>query len=276
MVQKLGQAGDLQCAVIGAPPVLSGETRREGIDNAADAIAELNHRFKKRLTLDNPRFVQRYLESELHFLVFFSIGEIDEKFAASFERAHIVGGSEESVQNGNISPKSFFKHRYGDGTEINAPDGRPNGNNEAVLVDIVKSVEGPKVISIPTFVWFERANRIDSVLPHALYFSNKAGFKLFGATRDGEACIVPVAFKPPGADQVQLLSEVIERTSEVMEDVTGDSRDIGGDGGDALDVINQLSRLRIALSSDFVGFGIEKDAECRLKVSDVFFGPFNF
>jgi hypothetical protein len=47
-------------------------------------------------------------------------------------------------------------------------------------------------------------------------------------------------------------------------------------GLSALDIIDQLSRVRIALMADFVGIGVEKGPNCRLEVVDMFVGPFNF
>jgi hypothetical protein len=49
----------------------SGQTRPKVFDNAADAIAEVHQRFEQRVTLDNPRLIERYLKSELRFLVHF-------------------------------------------------------------------------------------------------------------------------------------------------------------------------------------------------------------
>lgn len=69
----------------GAPVLDSRKARSERIDNAADAIRELNKRFHERLTLDNPRFVDRYLESKLHLLVRFGVSGIDEQFIACLE-----------------------------------------------------------------------------------------------------------------------------------------------------------------------------------------------
>ena len=47
------------------------EAGTEGFDNAADAIAKLHERFEQRLTLDNPRLIERYVKSELRRLVHF-------------------------------------------------------------------------------------------------------------------------------------------------------------------------------------------------------------
>jgi hypothetical protein len=36
----------------------------------------------------------------------------------------------------------------------------------------------PEISTFATKVWFERADRIDGILPHSPYFSHKVGFKL--------------------------------------------------------------------------------------------------
>ena len=76
----------------GAPALDLGETGPKGLDNAVYAITELNKYFKERLTPDNPRFVQHYIESKLHALVRFRISFINEEFFASFERKKVIGG----------------------------------------------------------------------------------------------------------------------------------------------------------------------------------------
>jgi hypothetical protein len=251
------------------------ETWSKGFDNAADTITELNRRFKQRLTLHNPRFVDHYLEFELHFLIRFRIGGIDKEFIAHLEREKVVSRSNEKIGN-YFSGKCAARKSLENSPNADTAKARTYRDNQAVLVDVVQAVEGPEAGPLPSVVWFESADRVNSVLPHALYFSGKSGFELFGTTRNQETRIVTIARSVPGSDQIQLLSKVIECASQAVEDVTSDSRKTSRDGCDALNIINQLSRLRIALGSNFIGIGIEKGAECRLEVVDMFVGPFNF
>src|ERR1700759_2978806 len=116
-----------------------------------------------------------------------------------------------------------------------------------MLVDIVKAVEGPEIGPIPTNVWFERFDRINSVLPHALYFSSKSGFEIFGRTRNQKSGLVTAPFRPTGSDQIQLLSKVVECAPEVIEGISSDGWNTDRDGFDVLDIIDELSRIRIAL-----------------------------
>jgi hypothetical protein len=258
---------------IGAPGLC--EAGSEGIDNAADAIAKLHQRFEQRLTLDNPRLVERYLKSELTLLLFFNfVGSGD--YVAGFQRS-FVGGLQEEGKRGHFGPIGHQSvHVAGDFcSHVHAAKFRECGENNAVFVDIVKPMEGPEIGSIASLVWFERADRIDSVLSHSLYFSRKSGFKLFGRLSDEKAGFVP-KIAASGADQIELLGKVIEGATKVVENVPGDHADGRRDGANPNEIMNQLSRIRIGLDANIVWIGFEKGSDLSIEVSDVFIGPFNF
>jgi hypothetical protein len=109
--------------------------------------------------------------------------------------------------------------------------------------------------------------------PH--FFLLQGGFKFVESLSDREASRTPVDGSV-GPHEIELLGKVVETTPQIADGVTGDSRDISRNRLNACEVIRHLSGLRIVLMSDFIGFGIEKDAGCKLKVSEVLFGPFNF
>ncbi len=207
----------------GAPA--SGPTRSERLDDAVHAITELHKRFKDRLTLDNPRFVDRYIEGKLNLVVRFSVRLVKEEFFALFQREEIL--------------LHFADH---EGADIEALKCGPDCHNQAVFVDIVQAMEGPEIGPIASRVWFDRFERIHRILPHSLYFSRKAGFEIFGARRDEKTCLVPVAFGAP----------------------------------DTHEIVDEASRIRIALGSNFVWLGIEESLDRRLEIIDMFVGPFNF
>jgi hypothetical protein len=98
-----------------------------------------------------------------------------------------------------------------------------------VFVDVVKAVEGPKISAVPSLVWFETADRFNSILPHALYFSSKSGFKFFGTFCDPETRLIPV-FNSSDPNQVQLLSKVIVGASQAIEYVPSDQSKLVGMG----------------------------------------------
>jgi len=99
------------------------------------------------------------------------------------------------------------------------------------------------------------------------------GFVFRGAIEDRKGCLrgrcAPVC-------QNQLINNVVEGATNDLECVSGEHRDHYRSLGDLGYVINQLSRIRIAIGADFMGAGVEKGAECAIHVSDVLFGPFDF
>lgn len=97
-----------------------------------------------------------------------------------------------------------------------------------------------------------------------------------GTRGDKEVCLVPVALTTAGSDQIQLLSKVVERVPKAMKDITSNSGDTDWHRIDFGYIVDQLSRVRIALGSDFLGIGVEERADCRLQIIDMFVGPFNF
>ena len=259
----------------GAPEFRSNKAWSERFDNAAHAIRELNKRFHDRLTLDNPRFVERYAKFELHILVRFGVSGIDEKFIARFERETNIGGADEQLGESEPLRESGLGHWSESRENVHALKHRPDWDNQAVLVDVVEAMEGPEIGALSSIVRFESADRIDRVLPHAMYFSWKSGFEFFGSLGDQKTCLVPVA-PATRTDEIELLGQMVQRTAQVVKNVTGDDSDVGWKRISPRDIIDQLSGRWIALSGDFVRIGIKEVTNNRLKVTDMFVGPFNF
>src|SRR5260370_37004431 len=67
-------------------------------DDVVNNIRDTLDRFKQGFTDGNPRLVERYLESEIHILLEFSIRGTDEKFVARFRRETFRMGHVERAQ----------------------------------------------------------------------------------------------------------------------------------------------------------------------------------
>ena len=66
-------------------PKSQGDSLQERIEIGDQIVHKIKYfleSFEKRFTLNNPRFVDRYIESEIHILLHFSIRGISEKFVA--------------------------------------------------------------------------------------------------------------------------------------------------------------------------------------------------
>jgi len=260
---------------LGAGAPVSSEAAPKEQNSLADQVVEMLGRFQQRLTVNNPRLAERYIKSEIHLLIHFRVRGINEEFVAYLQRAEIIGRSEESLDKRNGPPDDFFKPTGSVSPYIETLIARSNSNQQAVLVDIVKLMEYPKIVSPPSFVWFERAQRVYSVLPHALYFSWKSGFVFIGAPLDQK-----IGMKSRSGvvrtDEKQLLSQMVEGTPKVLDNVASDSCETDRRGVHFGHIIDQLACLRIALSADCIRLGVEENTDCAIEVIDVLFGPFNF
>jgi hypothetical protein len=250
------------------------ETRNEVVDQ----IKHLLERFDQRLTLDNLRLAERYIESKLHLLVHFCIGGIDEEFVACLQRKHTVIGPEESFGEVEVltefigpQPLHMCSHM---GTQVKAAEGGANGKNQAVFIDIVKSVEDPERV-IPSLVWFDRVDRVYGTLPHALYFSGSFSFVYRGIVNNRKVDVLERPL-PVCSHKDQMISQMVQGAPEILENVTNNGGYSDRNIADAGQIINELSRLRIALGPDYIWLGIKEGSDPAFQVTDVLFGPFNF
>jgi hypothetical protein len=253
----------------------STEAGLEKQDGITDKITKMLELYQQRLTLDNPRLVERYLKGEIHILVRFGFGH-SKQFIALFQREMNISGPDVDVHFGKSQPdfreNGLLSHHS---TEIDGAIAGPDAYQKAVLVDSVKAIEHGKVSSISSIVWFECANRVYSVLPQALYFGSKTGFELIGTAvrrklQVGMSGLAGVRNIP------QLMDEMVQSAPEVLNDVSSDSGK-GMRGGCCFRyVIGQLSRLRLVLGCHFIRLGFEKSFDRSMQIHEVLFGPFDF
>src|SRR2546425_6977729 len=81
--------------------MILNQLRLEGGNDALDKARKLYEQFHQRLRLDDLRLAERYAESELHLLVHFRIGGIDEEFVAYLQGEKDIGGLEGEIKNGD-------------------------------------------------------------------------------------------------------------------------------------------------------------------------------
>jgi hypothetical protein len=143
-------------------------------------------------------------------------------------------------------------------TNIDIPEGRTHGDQKAVLIGVVKFVEYPELLALPTFVWLDRVDRIDGVLPHALYFSHLSGLVFRGVFVDREIDMVGRRVGAAGASQNELVGQMVEGAPETLDRFPRDDRDAHRNVFDARDVIDQLARIRITLGPDSIWLGIKE------------------
>jgi hypothetical protein len=259
--------------------IKSTETSLEQQDSVGDQLSEMLERFTNRLCLSNPKLVERYGKSELQLIVEIRVCGIDEKLVALFQRAEFVGGVQEQIKFGKAVPRPHLFDHWLHGPTHDRPDvysaiRRANGYQQAVLIDVVKSIEGPQFMSFPSSVRFDFAERFYGILPQALYCSSKEGLVLRGviAKRKVELDVFP-SVRP---HEKQLPSQMVEGDPEIVDHIPGDRDKFNWDGRKARYVIDRLTGLRIALDANRIWIGCEESLANSVEINEVLFGPFDF
>jgi len=248
-------------------------------DDAVNGIKHLMKRLDQRLTLNNLRLSERYFKSELHLLIHFRIGGVNEEFVACFQREQAISRSEKNIGHRDIigvtkpsftpSLHHYSMHMWPD---IDAPVSRSDSNQKAVFIDVVKLMETPKRI-VPSAVWFDRVNCFYSVWPHTRYFSSATGFVSRGVIEDRKVCL---RGRGTTANDNKIVGQMVEGAPKIVNQIPGDSGHSKGRLPNAEEIIDQFSSLRIMLGSDYIWVGHQERANFNLKITEVLFGPFNF
>jgi hypothetical protein len=244
-----------------------------------DALNLMRHYMERRehtFTFDNPRFAERYIEGELNLLIHFLIGQSDEEFVAWLQREHPIGGRDLRKANERRALKfaePLQKTSMAIAPEIHAVKSRTDRHDEPVFVDIVKLMEPPDGV-VPTLIRFGSINHVYRILPHALYFSRRFASVSCGSVGDGKVHMPPRS--GISSSKIKSVSQVVEGASKILEHVADDHAEYERRGIDALQVVDQLARLRIALESNNVWLGVQKGSDIRFQITDVLFGPIDF
>jgi len=260
---------------------VSGASSKQGPENQDDVIDKINHLtkcFDDHLTLKDARLVDHYRKSDLLVLIRFRIRLIDEEFIACFQREQVVLGSQEQRQ---IRHGSTFLLVGNQGSQaprerranVQALETGADCHQQAVLIHNVEAVQLPEGV-VPSLVWLDRVDRVDRVLPHALDLSQLSGFVFLGGIEDREIDVIERTWlgRP---DQDELVGQMVESASQVLQDFPSDHVDHCWHLTHADEVVNELSRLRIALGADYVRVGGEERLEDVIQLSDVVLGPFD-
>lgn len=250
------------------------EQRSEDGNQVADNIEHFLGHFEDRFTLDNPRLVERYLKGELLVLVDFVVRAANVKAMACFQREEVIGGAQGQVHGREqlLCRLPHSPHQFR--TDAYAFEGRACGQDQAMLVDTVQAMKLPKRI-VPSLVWLDSVDRINGLLPHALYLSRLSGFVFRGGVKNWE---VNMEERPwlSRTDQHKLICQMVKGAPEVLNNIPDDEGDVRRDILDASKVVDWPACLGVALYSDFVGVFTEEGFESAFQIVDVLIGPCDF
>ncbi len=151
-----------------------------------------------------------------------------------------------------------------------AGDAHSSSNEHAMFVNDIQFVKPPQIKPY-AFVWFDLIEKFYSLFPNSLYFSRRSGFVLRGVFKDRKhgLGIWRVSF-----GEHKLPNQMVKRTSEVVDCVSCDARNLGNYGSDSGDIVTALSGLRVVLGHDFIGITLKEGVDGKIQLLDVLSGPF--
>ena len=236
------------------------EERDELVDDALHKARQLTEQWKNRLTLDNLRLSERYLEDGIEFLLRLRGAKEPDDFYAVLH--HDAGGG---VPEGGQHPSAAMP-------DISRCDCIHGREQEAVLVGVVQFMEFPESI-IPTLVRLESADEVFRRRAHSLYFSLNRGFVLGGSLVDRKLGLV---VRGSAGGLHQLPSKVTETAAQLVDGLSRDDGEFQGWLTRAPRYIESVSRLRVVLGKDTIRVGAAEGADPGVELIDVVFGPFDF
>ncbi len=244
-----------------------GEQRSKADTEVSKRVRHVLEKYNDRLTLENTRFVERYENGELHFLLEFSAGLVPKNYVVYFERAF------EGVytQYPRVRLRRFREQLRIQARQMYSQISSGNGDRESVFINDAEFVKLPEPNACPTFVWFNRADLIYGILPQSLYLSRCSGFVFRGAVEDRERdfAVSAIGSTPKEANQV------VQGGSEVLDSIASYSWDEQRDWIDVRDKIRR-SLLGIETGPDFVGVCFKEPSDRSIHLTDMLIGPFDF
>lgn len=245
----------------------------EGFDGASHDSEHVSESGNYWLKPDILRFSERYLNSESCVILYLR-DRHGVEFAAVFQKCgRDVRRAEHA--DGKTSGKCIFQDSA-DPLPIAPREAMPGqtnpcGDDECVLVSVIYLCQIVDCPSVPSSVWLNSIDCLDSILPRASYFSQFLGVILLGR-RKGWEIRKPDLIRPR-ANFDQMCSEMVESASHILDSVSNDCGKRQWDILEKMDAPSSLSRLRIVLGRDFIWVGGFEGEDFPFEVTDVLFGP---
>jgi len=243
------------------PKTLQNEEWLKLGDDLANELRHTIEHFKDRLTSDNLRLSERYIQSQLKILV----------------RMSLVGASGKSQYL--IAAYQGFPRHNGEldvtASQTNVPifHHANDCENEAMLIDAVQVVDIPKRL-IPSRVRLYSFEDFVCSNAHLAYFSLADGRCVLLGTLANREVSVFAGFSTTRLDK--LPSQMVERASEVVNCIANSESDAVWNRTDIINLQTYVRNLRIVLGSKSISLlGIAERTDGGVQILDVLFGPFN-
>jgi hypothetical protein len=239
-------------------------------DDSLNELSKLMEKWKNRLTLDNLRLTERYLEGSLELILHLrseAPGYAGDYCAVlRYDASARLAGDVKANGERSVLRSAPTKNNAGIRRRVE-DDGQ-----EAVFAEIVKFLELPEVI-VPTLVRLQSLDETYRSRVDSLYHSAILGFFLGSHFVDRKT---RVGIGLPTVGQDKLPSEMVETGTQLMDGLACDQRDFlkGIDGTAQLK--DNLFSLRVVIGHDSIRAGTRNGSHPLFNISDVVFGPFDF
>src|SRR5438034_3402495 len=272
------------------------EPHQEGIEGARREAQEIIERWDNRLSLDDPRLLERYREGDLLLHIHGVFGPDSEKFCAILKR-----------DNGFTFPGSDAREPKAHGAdrkptvEVSVIPGSVNVQGvqhggaaddmqRSMLMDsveVVQPIQSGGFRPLRSIVRLQGLNyclglgRDPLDLPlgplPSLYvsvFPKRSGFKFLRGFADRESgAIVPA----PSVRNDKLPNDMVEDSPEIMNDFSGQDAEserkffFNGAASDKTD--GAFRRIRVWLTNDLIGLELEEGGQLVVQINDLLYGP---
>lgn len=254
-------------------------------DETADGIPHLREQFAHRLDRSDLRFVERYRKRECHLLAKFAVDGLLKEWVASFEYLGI-GGINENLKGFYARHHlwSGFPHLR-DHHRANVDGGflQTDRQQEAMLIGVVQDTDLPKDLASTSLVRlacvecllnsrlrqsYYYTSRVEGAVILGVAVSDRVLDRLTGLRRD---CCTTTRSR-----ETQGVGEMVQGTSEIVNDVSCHHGVIDRNDGIPRQVIRALTGIRVLLQSDNVAVGLNESVANTLKLREVMLGPIDF
>ena len=249
-----------------------GELRQpgHGVDEPCARLDELIEHATHRLTPDNRRFVERYVNGELQIVL--EIPWDGEERYAICQREHDVGPRIELTEG--HAQRGFPQHPVVQrGAMLDGSDeGDAGGEQQPVFLPAVQLVQLPEGVAASTAVWLCSLNQLQGVLAGDLYFSAVSGFELVSLVVDRKRR----GFRHGAAIRLDSLAgQVVQARAQTLHRFSSEHGHAPRDLRVLAELIASHPGFRVGVRDDDMWFTPRVVAQGGLEVTDLFFGPFD-
>ena len=242
----------------------------EDVSHAACELDELTEAWNDRFTCGNPRFAERYVKGELELGVFFDLFDRAgnrKEFGAVFNR--FPAALRRQGKYGHFKRPIFEPFGWNDGENICLHEARPYRNDFVVFIHDVEFAENPERFA-PTLIRLEPAYKLLGLLAGSLYGTLEVAGELSSTCADREASAVSHLH---AVRYNTLAYEMVERRSQVMDNIPDDQRNLAWDGFVDFEPEDVIASFRIILSNDSIWISRTICPEFGIEIGKMMFGP---